>query len=103
MSPKSIALLLLASGCYPYEDYLVDGAEATCGTYARCGILPVIGYDDVDDCVSDQNTWDEADPPTCETYDPGAAKDCVDEIVAASCDDGLYTPPAVCAEVCPAS
>lgn len=102
MSGKSIALLLLSTGCYAYEDFLVDGADATCSTYERCGILPVIGYDNVDDCVADQHTWDEADPPSCETYDAGAAKDCIEEINLASCEGGLYTPPAVCASVCPA-
>lgn len=101
MRTSSIALLCLAAGCYSYEEYLVDGAEATCQTYERCGILTVIGYDAVEDCVADQQNWDEADPPDCETYDPAAAKDCVEEITLATCEGGFYSAPAVCASVCP--
>ncbi|MCB9765299.1 MAG: hypothetical protein H6739_36330 [Alphaproteobacteria bacterium] len=96
-------LILGIAGCYPYEDYLADENAATCDWWQRCDMLGPLGYDDVDDCVSEAEGWDAQDPPDCEVYDAGAAKDCVEGLQQMACGEETPEYPAACAQACSAA
>ncbi len=101
-----IALLLFAStGCYSPETFVEARIHAVCTWYQRCDILEVIDYESIADCV-EENTADAEQSgdlgETCEPYDRSAAKQCVDELNAAGCEDMVSYYPASCSEACPA-
>lgn len=100
-----IALLLFVStGCFSPETFVEARIHATCTWYQRCGILEIIKYDNVADCVEEYTADAEQSGElgeTCEPYDRGAAKDCVDDLNAAGCEED-FPYPASCSEACPA-
>jgi hypothetical protein len=103
MIARLALLLLVTTGCYSPETFVEARINATCTWYQRCEILNVIGYETVADCV-DEYTADAEQSgdlgETCEPYDRGAAKDCVDDLNAAGCEED-FPYPGSCSEACP--
>jgi hypothetical protein len=106
-----IALLLFVStGCFSPETFVEAKINATCTWYQRCAILVSLGFEtdgepDLAECIDDMTANAEQSGEmgeTCEPYDRGAAKDCVDELNDAGCEDN-FSYPAACSEACPAN
>ena len=99
-----IALLLFAStGCYSPETFVEAKIHATCTWYQRCDILHIQDFESVADCVEDFTADEELSGDlgeTCEPYDRSAAKECVDGLNAAGCEEG-FPYPGSCSEACP--
>jgi hypothetical protein len=91
---------LLVGGCYSQEEYLIDQADATCGWYDRCDLLGTLGYASMQECVDEAAAWNEADPPVCEDYDGGAAKDCVRAWQELACGVSPAEYPPECGDIC---
>ncbi len=91
----------LVSGCYTQEKYNEDLAQANCDWYDRCELLTTLGFESVDDCLSEYAAWSDEDAEACEDYDANAAKDCVAGLEALGCgEDRAENYPAACADVC---
>ncbi len=97
---------LLLAGCGLNEEkYASKYATAICSYYEECGYLEYAGGD-IDTCEANQENGQLSliTSDACE-YDPGAAKDCVDAVRAASCPtdddtDGTNDFDAACSSVC---
>ncbi len=98
-------LLFVSTGCFSPETFVEAKFHATCTWYQRCGILEIINYDNVADCIDEMTANAEQSGElgeTCEPYDRSAAKQCVDDLNAAGCEDE-FPYPASCSEACPAN
>ena len=105
-------LLTLLISCAPSEDeFAGELVEISCDRIFECtaqedidamGILWIFG-DDAEECYElfedDSGTDTATAEDDCE-YDKKAAKECLKEFDALSCDDGLDAWPDICDDVC---
>jgi hypothetical protein len=92
----------LLTACYQAETFQADWAEQTCEWYSRCDLLEVMDYEDVEDCTAEQlseRVDDQQNGEVCESFDRGAAKDCIASIEAKGCEDG-FDQPSTCSTAC---
>lgn len=108
---RSFALLLptLLLGCYNPDRFLEERVQAECEWYNRCDILEIYG-ETLQDCVEEHTAAAETAEKlgeTCDDFDAGAAKDCVETLQTSTCDGfeegGVYDYPQACSEACPSS
>jgi len=91
-----VIALLLATGCYSQADYADDASTAICDWYDRCELLEVLTYDDVDTCLAALSPPDTGF--SCLEYDSAQAKDCVEALESAGCEETAR--PSACDTVC---
>ncbi|MBN1334454.1 MAG: hypothetical protein JXB39_00680 [Deltaproteobacteria bacterium] len=78
-----LAFVCLAACGYSYERFEQDKTEAMCYKMEECEWLEGLGWT-LQECLN-QTGSDQAD--ACVDYDSAAARDCVDAIEAATCED----------------
>ncbi len=91
--------VLLAIACYPQDKYTTELNQAKCEAYDRCDLLGTLGFDGVDDCVTEYDAWSEADGE-CLEYDAGNARRCVNGWQDIACETMADDHPQACFEVC---
>ena len=110
MIARLALLLVVTTGCYSPETFVEARNNAICSWYQRCDILVSLGFHtegepDIAECIDDMTAHAEQSGDlgeTCEPYDRSAAKQCVDDLNAAGCEDD-FPYPGSCSEACPAN
>ena len=98
--PALLATPLLAACGYKQDDFAADYAEAWCQVWADCELLDVIDYESADECRAVVEPTRQEDH--CADYDMQMAQECIDGILAMTCDD-LYDEapwPSACDSAC---
>ncbi|MDP6931356.1 MAG: hypothetical protein QGG40_00500 [Myxococcota bacterium] len=95
------SMVVLGPGCGPStEKYPVEHAEATCQLYEDCEVLPALDLDYAS-CTEDLTGTYTSDVEDCASYSRSAATDCVDGILAMTCNDLLDEAwPTACSSIC---
>lgn len=95
---------LLVAGCgYPEDKFTEDFQQAFCQKYIDCEYGALVGWETVDDCLAAMDSGsDTGGEDTCD-YDSKAAKECVADVEAMSCDDMVSGLPSSCSSVCGSS
>ena len=93
---SALTVLFLAMGCaYPEESFLDDFDAASCDWQTDC-----FSYQDHEECLSAAADSRTVIPDAC-TYDPDAARECVQDYAAIDCPAGASDAalPEACASV----
>ena len=92
-------MILFLLGCIEYEEGMAEQGALHCKLLDVCGELAAVGYENVDDCISDaeSQSW-----IACErsAYDAEDMQACVDGWEAAVESKTCDANPAECASVC---
>ncbi|MDP6931355.1 MAG: hypothetical protein QGG40_00495 [Myxococcota bacterium] len=85
----ALPLLLLVIGCgYPPNKFAGDLAEIKCDQYASCDKLNSFGYSDAEECRTEElGALEEKLSSNCDDYDAAAARTCLDDWSALSCEE----------------
>ncbi len=100
MNRAALVLLTGLGGCLKYEEGMAEQGTLACQLHDACGSLATLGYDTVDECVTDATNQEWI---ACQDYSEQHMQACVDAWQAAvdGNDCGAEDdPPAVCATVC---
>jgi hypothetical protein len=85
LSKALLPLAAFAAACsYSHQDFHADWSKALCDKYDECGVLESYAWT-METCLSEASMGDTAGTE-CLDYDSSAAKDCVDEWTAVTCD-----------------
>ena len=91
--------MIFLIACITYEEGMAEQGALHCTLLDVCGELVDIGYDNVDDCISDAEgqIWPECDKSA---YDAEDMQACVDSWSAAVDAKACDAAPAECTSVC---